>query len=185
FSMVPLLSGAVANWVSGSFVDLLYRSRFRSWSRRLPATTGFLLAAFGMYAVTFLQSPEGAIAAFAMATFGIEMTISPSWAHCIDIAGRNSGSASAAMNMAGSLGAFVSANAFPWLFRLTGDSGTYFRIAAVLNAFAILCWFTMGSRTPCATMADSGSVNMPSDAGMAALPEGFRRRRPNRQLPKA
>jgi len=146
FSMLPLLSGAVANWVSGLFVDLLYRRRFRSWSRRLPAAIGFLLAAFGMYVVTMLHSPEGAVGAFAMAMFGIEMTISPSWAHCIDVAGRNSGSASAAMNMAGSLGAFASANAFPWLFRLTGDSGTYFRIAAVLNVFAILCWFTMGSR---------------------------------------
>src|SRR6476620_5680660 len=29
YSMVPLLSGATANWVSGFFVDLLYRSRFR------------------------------------------------------------------------------------------------------------------------------------------------------------
>ena len=154
FSMVPLLSGAAANWVSGLFVDLLYRFRFRSWSRRLPATIGFLLAAFGMYAVTLLESPAGAVTAFAVATFGVEMTISPSWAYCIDIAGRNSGSASAAMNMAGSLGAFVSANAFPWLYRLTGDSGTYFRIAAVLNALAILCWFAMGPQTALRTMAN-------------------------------
>jgi ACS family glucarate transporter-like MFS transporter len=45
YSMVPLLSGATANWVSGFFVDLLYRSRFRPWSRRVPAAAGFLLAA--------------------------------------------------------------------------------------------------------------------------------------------
>ena len=154
FAMVPLLSGAGANWVSGLFVDLLYRLHFRSWSRRLPATIGFFLAAVAMYVVTLLESPAGAVAAFALGTFGIEMTISPSWAHCIDIAGRNSGSASAAMNMAGSLGALVSANAFPWLFRLTGDSGAYFRIAAVLNALAILCWFTMAPRTPGTKMAD-------------------------------
>ena len=154
FAMVPLLSGAAANWVSGLFVDLLYRRRYLSWSRRLPAAIGFFLAAFGMYAVPFLQSAEGAVGAFAMATFGIEMTISPSWAYCIDIAGPNCGSASAAMNMAGSLGAFASANAFPWLFRLTGTSSTYFRIAAVLNVFAVLCWFTMASRSPAATMAD-------------------------------
>ena len=145
FSMVPLLSGAVANWVSGFFVDLLYRSRYRSWSRRAPATLGFLLAASGVYAVTLVDSPGAAVAAFAVATFGVELTISPSWAYCIDIGCKNSGSVSAAMNMAGSFGAFASANAFPWLYRLTGDSGTYFRIAAGLNALAILCWFSMRS----------------------------------------
>ena len=145
FSMVPLLSGAAANWISGFFVDLLYRSRFRAWSRRAPATFGFLLATSGIYVVPLVNSPGAAVAAFALAMFGIELTISPSWAYCIDIGHKNSGSVSAAMNMAGSFGALASANAFPWLHRLTGDSGTYFRIAAGLNALAILCWFTMRS----------------------------------------
>jgi MFS transporter, ACS family, glucarate transporter len=148
FSMVPLLSGAAANWVSGFFVDLLYRSRARSWSRRAPATIGFLLAASGIYVVPVLDSPGAAVAAFAVATFGVELTISPSWAYCLDVGRKNSGSVSAAMNMAGSFGALASANAFPWLHRLTGDSGTYFRIAASLNALAILCWFSMHSMEP-------------------------------------
>jgi Major Facilitator Superfamily len=34
YSMVSLLSGATANWVSRFFVDLSYRSRFRPWWRR-------------------------------------------------------------------------------------------------------------------------------------------------------
>jgi ACS family glucarate transporter-like MFS transporter len=145
FSMVPMLSGALANWVSGFFVDMLYRSRFRLWSRRLPATLGFFLAASGIYAVSIANRPGAAVTAFAVAMFGVEMTISPSWAYCIDIGRRNSGSISAAMNMAGSFGALASANAFPWLQRWTGNSGTYFRIAAALNALAILCWVSMGS----------------------------------------
>jgi ACS family glucarate transporter-like MFS transporter len=102
----------------------------------VPAAAGFLLAACGVYAVTFLDSPGLAVSAFAIATFGVEMTISPSWAYCIDIARRNSGSASAAMNMAGSVGAFASANAFPLLYRVTGNSDAYFWIAAALNALA-------------------------------------------------
>jgi ACS family glucarate transporter-like MFS transporter len=147
FSMVPLLSGAAANWISGFFVDVLYRSRFRPWSRRAPATFGFLLAASGIYAVPLVKNPGAAVAAFAVAMFGIELTISPSWAYCIDIGHKNSGSVSAAMNMAGSFGALASANAFPWLHRWTGDSGTYFRIAAGLNVLAIVCWFTMRSKS--------------------------------------
>jgi len=148
YSMVPLLSGAAANWISGFFVDLLYRSRFRPWSRRAPATFGFLLAASGIYAVPLVNKPGAAVAAFAVAMFGIELTISPSWAYCIDIGHKNSGSVSAAMNMAGSFGALASANAFPWLHRWTGDSSTYFRIAAFLNALAVLCWLSMRSHRP-------------------------------------
>jgi ACS family glucarate transporter-like MFS transporter len=145
FAMVPLLSGAIANWVSGFFVDVLYRSRLRSWSRRLPATLGFFLAASGIYAVSIVNGPGTAVTAFAVAMFGVEMTISPSWAYCIDIGRKNSGSVSAAMNMAGSFGALASANAFPWLHRWTGDSGTYFRFAAALNILGIVCWLTMRS----------------------------------------
>jgi hypothetical protein len=40
------------------------------------------------------------------------------------------------MNMAGSVGAFASANAFPLLYRVTGNSDAYFWIAAALNALA-------------------------------------------------
>jgi MFS transporter, ACS family, glucarate transporter len=145
FSMVPLLSGALANWVSGFFVDLLYRSRFRSWSRRAPATLGFLLAASAAWLVPAVDNAGAAVAAFAVAMFGVELTISPSWAYCIDIGHKNSGSVSAAMNMAGSFGALASANAFPWLHRSTGSSATFFQIAAALNAVAILCWLTMRS----------------------------------------
>jgi ACS family glucarate transporter-like MFS transporter len=97
--------------------------------------------------VPLVKNAEAAVAAFAVAMFGIELTISPSWAYCIDIGHKNSGSISAAMNMAGSFGALASANAFPWLHRWTGDSGTYFRIAAGLNVLAIVCWFTMRSKS--------------------------------------
>ena len=145
FSMVPLLSGAMANWVSGFMVDVLYRSRFRPWSRRLPATVGFFLAASGIYFVSMADSSGAAVAGFAIAMVGVELTISPSWTYCIDIGRENSGSVSAAMNMAGSLGALASANAFPWLHRWTGDPGTYFRIAAAMNTLAILCWVSMRS----------------------------------------
>jgi len=160
FAMVPLLSGAIANWVSGFFVDVLYRSRFRLWSRRLPATLGFFLAASGIYAVSIANSPGTAVTAFAVAMFGVEMTISPSWAYCIDIGRKNSGSVSAGMNMAGSFGALASANAFPWLHRWTGNSGSYFRIAAALNALAILCWVSMGPvrGADSARMSENGRV---------------------------
>jgi MFS transporter, ACS family, glucarate transporter len=145
YAMIPLICGAGANWVAGLLVDALYKSGLRVWSRRLPGIAGFVLATSGVLWVSTASSATSAIVGFAIATFGVEMTISPSWAFCLDIGGTSSGTVSAAMNMAGNFGGFVSTNAFPFLRSLTGSPSTYFQAAALLNAVAILCWFSMRS----------------------------------------
>lgn len=143
YAMIPLLCGAAANWVAGLMVDALYKSSFRPWSRRIPAMTGFVLAAAGVLWVSVAEGPTSAIFGFAVATFGVEMTISPSWSFCLDIGGKNAGTISAAMNMAGNLGGFASTNAFPFLRGLTGSAVTYFYAAALLNVTAVICWQLM------------------------------------------
>ncbi len=142
-AMLPLLFGACSQWVAGFMVDILYRNGLRTWSRRLPAICGFVLATGGIFTVTYATSAFVATGWFCVAIFGTEMTISPSWAYCIDVGGTASGAVSASMNMLGNLGAFASANAFPLLEHWTGSSNTYFQTAAVLNAGAILCWLKM------------------------------------------
>jgi ACS family glucarate transporter-like MFS transporter len=143
FTMFPLLFGASAQWLSGFLVDFLYRHNFGAQSRRLPAIAGFLLSACAVLAVTQAGSALEAEFWFCLSTFGCEMTISPSWAYCIDMGKAASGVVSASMNMAGNLGAFVSANAFPLLQHLAGNSSAFFKTAAFLDAVAIFCWFWM------------------------------------------
>ena len=145
YAMVPLLCGAGSNWVAGLLVDSLYRSSLRPWSRRIAGLAGFALATAGVLWVSAAASATSAIIGFAIATFGVEMTISPSWAFCLDIGGARSGTVSAAMNMAGNFGGFVSTNAFPFLRSLTGSTTTYFQAAALLNVVAMLCWLSMRS----------------------------------------
>jgi ACS family glucarate transporter-like MFS transporter len=145
YAMAPLLVGATSQWFAGWLVDRLYGSRYRVWSRRLPGIAGFALAAAGMFAVTRADSPGWAAACFTLAVFGADMTISPSWVFCADIAGKDTGRVSGAMNMLGNIGSFVSANAFPYLERVTGSASAYFLTAAVLNVLAIVCWFNMRS----------------------------------------
>jgi ACS family glucarate transporter-like MFS transporter len=143
YSAIPLMFGGAAQWAAGFLVDLLYNSRYRAWSRRLPAMLGFVLAAGAIFLVSFMETPVAAVICFAVATFGADMTISPSWSYCIDIGGKNSGAVSGSMNMVGNIGSFVSANAFPFLFGLTGSAFAYFAIAALLNVGSILCWSRM------------------------------------------
>jgi ACS family glucarate transporter-like MFS transporter len=143
YAMIPLLFGATSQWVSGFVVDALYRSDLREWSRRIPAMIGFLAGVLGLIFITQANSPGAAVACFTLATFGADMTISPSWSYCIDIGGTKSGAVSGSMNMIGNLGSFVSANAFPWLYGWTGSANTYFVLAALLNVVAIACWLLM------------------------------------------
>jgi ACS family glucarate transporter-like MFS transporter len=145
YAMLPLLFGAASQWATGFMVDRLYLSRFRSWSRALPAITGFALSASGLIAVTGAASAEVAVVCFVAAAFGADMTISPSWAYCMDIAGRRSGALTGSMNMMGNLGSFVSANAFPFLFRATGSASAYFLMTAALSVAGMLCWVRMRS----------------------------------------
>jgi len=140
FAMAPLLAGTCSQWVSGWLVDALYRSRYRAWSRRIPAIIGFSISVAGLVVLTQATSPGQAAACFTLAVFGSDMTVSPSWVFCADISGKNAGSISGAMNMVGNLGSFVSANAFPVLVAATGSASAYFVTAAILNFLGILCW---------------------------------------------
>ena len=53
------------------------------------------MAASGIYMAGVADTPVVAVAAFSLALFGIEMTISPSWAYCLDFGGRHPGSLAA------------------------------------------------------------------------------------------
>jgi ACS family glucarate transporter-like MFS transporter len=144
-SMIPLLFGATSQGVAGALVDRLFSSPMQPWSRRIPAMVGFLIAALGLAGLSCAHSVDTAVLAFTCAVFGADMTISPSWVFCADIAGERTGQISGAMNMFGSIGAFLSANAFPFLNRRTGSSSAYFLLAAGLDLVGVLCWISMRS----------------------------------------
>jgi ACS family glucarate transporter-like MFS transporter len=147
YATAPLLAGMVGHWVSGALVDGIYRRGHWRRSRRLPATVGFVLAAGGLLASLATDSAAGAVACLAVATFGADMTISPSWSLCIDIGRRNAGAVSGTMNMAGNIGSFVTALAFPYLRAWTGSVVPFFLVGAGLNLVAIVLWqFTRPDR---------------------------------------
>lgn len=143
YASVPLIAGFFGNIFSGALVDAIYRKGNFARSRRLPAIIGFALAAFGMIMVTMSSSAFMSVAFLAIAVFGADMTLSPSWAFCIDVGKENAGSVSGTMNMAGNLGAFVTIIAYPYLFSWTGSNLPFFYIAAALSAVAIYVWSTM------------------------------------------
>ena len=140
YASVPLYFGAFGNWLSGSLVDAIYRRGFQRRSRLVPATAGFALGIAGLLATPSMSTPAGAIVCFSLATLGVDMTLSPSWTTCQDLAGPRTGLLSGAMNMVGNVGSFVSSITFPVLLEATGSAATYFYLAAAINLLAIGCW---------------------------------------------
>ena len=146
FAAIPLYFGAAGNWVSGATVDALYRRQWGRDSRVLPGAVGFLIGAAALVAAVHARNVWTAAACFGIATFGVDLTLSPSWTLCIDIAGERTGMLTGAMNTLGNIGSFASSIAFPLLLRWAGSSSFYFYLAAVINVFAALLWVSMRTR---------------------------------------
>lgn len=146
YAMVPLLAGAVANWVSGYMVDKIYETGKWKLSRRIPAIFGFSLVFIGIMLSLHMETALGAIICISIAIFGADMTLSPSWTFCIDIGKVNSGKVSGLMNMAGNIGSFTTALAFPYLQKWTGSNDMFFYVSAGLALISIVFWLNMNPR---------------------------------------
>jgi ACS family glucarate transporter-like MFS transporter len=148
YSSAPLIFGALGNWVSGWMVDYIYRKKRWELSRKLPAIIGFSLATIGIIASIYMKEVNGAVIFLSIAVFGADMTLSPSWSACVDIGKEHSGTVSGTMNMAGNLGSFFTALAFPYLLSMTGSGTPFFFVAAALNLLAIVMWLAIKPQEP-------------------------------------
>jgi len=143
YASAPLMAGAVGNWFSGWLVDRIYRSGHWKMSRRLPAVIGFSLVIAGLISSVYTTNIGTNIIFLSIAIFGADMTLSPSWSFCIDIGKEYSGSVSGTMNMAGNLGSFLTALAFPYMIAWTGSEVPFFFLAAFMSLVSIFAWLGM------------------------------------------
>ncbi|MEM6844797.1 MAG: MFS transporter [Bacteroidota bacterium] len=143
YASAPLVLGAFGNWFGGWWIDRIYRQGNWTLSRRLPAAVGFGLAAVGLVVSVYMETPLTAIIFLSIAIFGADMTLSPSWSFAVDIGRQHAGAVSGTMNMAGNIGAFITALAFPYMQSWTGSEVPFFFVGAGLNVIAIILWLFM------------------------------------------
>lgn len=143
FASIPFIFGAIGNWLSGFMVDYIYKTGKWSLSRRLPAIIGFALVVAGLSFGAFQETIVGSIVFLSIAVLGADMTLSPSWSFCIDIGKQHAGTVSGTMNMAGNIGSFATALAFPYLKAWTGSVIPFFLVGAFLALVSIYFWIRM------------------------------------------
>lgn len=148
FVAVPLITGALGSWLSGLWVDRIFKKGNWTKSRRLPALTGFFSSAVGLTATVYMDNIWMAVLFLSLTIFGADMTMSPSWSVCTDIGQKNAGIVSGAMNMTGNLGAFVTSLAFPYLKDWFGSVFPFFFIGSALSLVGMYCWLRVTPEQP-------------------------------------
>jgi len=136
---ITLAAGMVGDILGGVVSDfLLHKTGRVTFSRRCVAITGFLITAIFIPVAVLSPDLTAAIVCFGIAVFGLELTVSNSWAVTLDIGGPFAGSVSAVMNSFGNLCSAVF-TAFVGVFEITyGWDAVFFTVAGAGVLAALL-----------------------------------------------
>jgi MFS family permease len=147
---VPLLAATVTNVLGGLLSDrLAHQWNDLRRGRLVVSICGFLIAGFALLPGVLASSALAAMVCLTIALAGLELTVSVSWAICIDIGGDFSGSVSSVMNTWGNLGGAVSAVMVGYLATLLGWTSP-FLLASALCLFSALLVSRIDPRRPAA-----------------------------------
>lgn len=148
YASIPLMAGVLGDIAGGWTSDhLLKRSGNLKMARRLVAMTGFLLAAVTIPLAVMSSDPLVSVGWFALAVFGLELTVGVSWAVTLDIGGNFAGSVSAVMNTFGNIGGAIASFATGYIVTYTGYDTAFF-LPAILCLVAALLFLGIDASKP-------------------------------------
>lgn len=142
YAAILLFTGGVGALVSGFFAEHLAKLVGGTRrARRLISATGLVGAGtFFALSITF-HDPRMMIAAMSASFFCHDLVMPPSWATCMDVGGKFSGSVAGVMNLFGNLAGVVSSTLGGYLLQRTGANWHLFiEILAVVYVLGALCW---------------------------------------------
>ena len=106
---IPLFGATLANVVGGLLSDrIAHRWNDLRRGRLIISISGFAIAAIALLPGVLASGAVVALFCLTVALAGLELTVSCSWAMCIDMGGSFSGSVSSVMNTWGNIGGAVS-----------------------------------------------------------------------------
>lgn len=147
---LPLLAATVTNVVGGLVSDrLAHQWNDLRRGRLMVSICGFAIAGIALLPGVLAAGAVAAMVCLTVALAGLELTVSVSWAICIDIGGDFSGSVSSVMNTWGNVGGAVSAVMVGYLATLFGWTSP-FLLASALCLFSALLVSRIDPRRPAA-----------------------------------
>jgi MFS family permease len=164
---LPLLLGGVGNLVSASLSKPLNRlTGSVILSRRIQAITGFTGASICVIVFTKIADPITGMFVLGLASFFNDFVMPPSWAGCMDIGGKYSGSVSGTMNMMGNIAGAISPIAVAYLLAWTSQNWTLtFYVSAAIYFLGAICWLFIDARTP---LEEPGMVSLGTREALAS-----------------
>jgi MFS family permease len=147
---LPLLAATVTNVAGGLLSDrLAHQWNDLRRGRLMVSICGFAIAGIALLPGVLAAGAIAAMICLTIALAGLELTVSVSWAICIDIGGDFSGSVSSVMNTWGNVGGAVSAVMVGYLATLFGWTSP-FLLASALCLFSALLVSRVDPRRPAA-----------------------------------
>jgi MFS family permease len=147
----PLFFGGIACLLGGFLTDRQVRVWGRRWGRTLQGMISYSLGGTFFLLSLLMGDDLLAVGALCLASFGKDFAMAVSWATCLDIGHRYSGTVAGFMNMVGNLGTVVSPPLVAWLARTTGtakesnwSAALYY--SAAMFFVASFCWAFINPR---------------------------------------
>jgi MFS family permease len=140
FAGLPLILSVVADIGGGWTTDRLCRRFGLRLGRCVVGSGANLLAALAMIPAAAVADSRSAALLIALALAASMFTLGPSWAACIDIGGRSSGTVSAAMNTAAQVGGFLSPIVLAIVVERFANWAIPLYLMAGLYVMAALAW---------------------------------------------
>jgi ACS family glucarate transporter-like MFS transporter len=125
--------------------------------RRGLGILGHAMACTMLLVSVYLKNPIFSMSAMGFSCFGNDIAMPGSWAGCMDMGGRISGTLSGTMNMWGCLGGLLAPWTIPYI--LTAAGGNWHTVILVIAgwyAVGALCWLGIDPVTPVAGTKERG-----------------------------
>jgi MFS family permease len=149
---IPLFGATLANVVGGLLSDkIAHRWNDLRRGRLTISISGFAIAGIALLPGVLATSAVVALFCLTVAMAGLELTVSCSWAMCIDMGGSFSGSVSSVMNTLGNLGGAVSPIMVAYLVTRFGWTSP-FLLGSSLCLFSALLVTRIDPRRSCVDM---------------------------------
>jgi len=156
---VPLFFGGFGSLVAGAIATRLIAGGANVVTvRRSFGFTGLAGAASLLMISYYIKDPLFAMLAMGMASFCNDLTMPGSWASCMDIGGKFSGTVSGSMNMMGNFGGLVGPTVVGYLLTKTATINAagetvknwhmVFVIASLIYALGAVFWLFIDPVTP-------------------------------------